>query len=363
MIDQKARIEESIQEISGQHEVTSASVPPGVTAASAISLLQEADDTRLGPAVRDLEAQMGVLGSKVLSLVARYYTDTRTIRIGGDEDSFEVFDFKGAMLRDNTRVQVQEGSMFPQSKAAKQAAMQDTMTFLAQTGNPLHGRQLGLFLKDMEQGAAAKLVADSTRSESQINRENQKLLQGVGLPINEYDDDADHLAGHEDFQRSARYDQASPQAKHATETHVEAHRQRIAQQQQQQASIQMQMNGQQGPQAGQQEQQMQQAQAQQQMQQQAAQASQQQQGAAQQQAQQAAGTQQQQDSQAAGSAQQQAAQAAQAHQQLAHKQNAHELELQQKAEKHAQEMAMARRQAEMIAARQSQQKKEPKNNG
>src|SRR4029077_3872525 len=52
---QQDRIEQSIQEISGQHEVSNAQVPAGVKAASAINLLLEQDDTRLGPAIYDME--------------------------------------------------------------------------------------------------------------------------------------------------------------------------------------------------------------------------------------------------------------------------------------------------------------------
>jgi hypothetical protein len=56
------RIEQSIREISGQHEVTSGSVPTGVTAASAINLLQEQDDTRLGPDIGDMEQSIAQAG-------------------------------------------------------------------------------------------------------------------------------------------------------------------------------------------------------------------------------------------------------------------------------------------------------------
>ena len=53
------RQEQSIQEISGQHDVSNAQVPAGVTAASAINLLQEQDDTMLGPAITDMAAALG----------------------------------------------------------------------------------------------------------------------------------------------------------------------------------------------------------------------------------------------------------------------------------------------------------------
>jgi len=226
------RIEKSIQEIAGQHEVTSANVPPGVTAASAINLLMEADDTRLGPAVTDFEHEIGDLGRKVLELVARFYTDTRTIHLAGENDSWEIFDFKGAMLNGNTHVQVQAGSAFPQSKAAKQAAMQDLLTFFVQSGNPPHGRQLAQFLRDWGVGGAERLLEDYSRDETQVNRENQRLGQGVPVAVNEFDSDQAHLDGHQDFQKTMRYESLDPLAKQVFAQHVEAHRQRIAQQQQ-----------------------------------------------------------------------------------------------------------------------------------
>ena len=74
------RIESAIQEIAGQHEVSGAQVPAGVTAASAINLLLEADDTRLGPSIGDLEDALAMCGRKQLELVARFYDDSRTDR-------------------------------------------------------------------------------------------------------------------------------------------------------------------------------------------------------------------------------------------------------------------------------------------
>ena len=113
VLEEIPTIQESMQEISGQHEVTSAQVPPGVTAASAINLLQEADDTMLGPSIHDFESALGDLGQKILKHVANFYSEQRTVRIGGDNGAWQIFPFKGAMLRDNTHVQVQAGSGVP----------------------------------------------------------------------------------------------------------------------------------------------------------------------------------------------------------------------------------------------------------
>ena len=242
------RIEQSIQEISGQHEATSGNVPSGVTSASAINLLQEADDTKLGPAITDMEDGVARTGQKILALVAKFYTDSRTIRIAGEDSTWRIFDFRGSMLKDNTHVEVQAGSAFPQSKAAKQAALQELLTFFVQSGQPLQGKNLARFLEDWEVGGLDRLVDDLTEDEQQINRENQKLAKGAPLPINSYDDDAAHISGHQDFMKTASYDQLNPQVKQMFEGHVQMHQQR--QDQKQQEQLQQQMMAQQGPPQG-----------------------------------------------------------------------------------------------------------------
>ena len=233
------RIEQSIQEISGQHEATSGNVPSGVTSASAINLLQEADDTRLGPAIADMEEGVARVGRKVLDLVGKFYSDSRTIRIAGEDATWRIFDFKGSMLRDNTHVVVQAGSAFPQSKAAKQAALQELLTFFVQSGQPLQGKNLARFLKDWDVGGLERLVDELSEDEQQVNRENQKLTKGDQLPINSYDDDQAHIGGHRDFMKTAAYDQLNPMVKQIFETHVAQHQQRVDQLQQQQLQQQM----------------------------------------------------------------------------------------------------------------------------
>ena len=240
------RIEQSIQEISGQHEITAGNVPSGVTAASAINLLQESDDTRLGPAVADMEDNLARAGRKILTLVSKFYTDSRTIRIAGQDATWRIFDFRGSMLRDNTHVVVQTGSAFPQSKAAKQAALQELLTFFVQSGQPLQGKNLARFLKDWDVGGLERLVDELSEDEQQVNRENQRLGKGEPLPINSFDDDGAHISGHQDFMKTASYDSLSPMAKQVFEQHVAMHQQRQDQKQQQMMQQQMMAQGPQG---------------------------------------------------------------------------------------------------------------------
>ena len=326
--------DQSIQEISGQHEVTSAQVPPGVTAASAINLLQEADDTMIGPDIADHEEELSKLGAKLLTLVERYYTDARTIAIGGDNAEWQIFDFKGSMLRGNTRVEVQAGSAFPSSKAAKQAQMSETLTFLAQSGNAPHGRQLAQFLEDNNLGAYSKLIEDYTVTETQCNRENVVMARGQALPINDYDDDQGHVDNHQDFQRGSRYQQLPPEIQRIFGLHVAAHRERLAQAQQQAMQLQAQAEGKPTPDQQAQQAQMDAVQQQQQMQ-----------GQAQQQQLQAAGQQQQMQLKGAAQAQQQGFDQASSQQQQRQSEQLHAQKLAHAEELHQHKMRVAEEQA------------------
>lgn len=317
VIDQIPLITQSMQEISGQHEVSSAQVPPGVTAASAINLLMEADDTMISPDVADHEEELGKLGCKLLEMVSHFYSNARTIQIGGDNARWQIFDFKGAMLRDNLKVEVQAGSAFPQSKAAKQAAMQDLLTFFVQSGNPPHGRQLAQFLQDWEVGGAERLIEQYTLDEQQCNRENALMALGVMLPLNPYDNDQAHIENHEDFEKAARFKQLPPPSQQMHLAHTQAHRDRLAQAQQAQMAQQMQAQGQPPPDQQQAQGQMSLLGQQQDQQQQADQGQQQLAAQSQQQGMQQA------------QAEQQQRHAEQSHQQqMAHRQQQHELQLQ-----------------------------------
>lgn len=226
VLQQIERYENAIQEVSGQHEVSNAQVPAGVKAASAINLLQEADDTRLGPAIYDMEETLGSAGGMLLKLVAEYYTDERTILIAGEDHALDATVFKGSALKGNTNVEVQAGSAFPKSKAAKQAAIESMLNlyFQYQGHQPMNKRQLGKVLRDLEAGGLEKLFGDLSTDESQINRENQQIIQGDALSINPFDNNEAHIEGHTEYQKGPTYNLLPPPIHMLMEQHVAAHR-------------------------------------------------------------------------------------------------------------------------------------------
>jgi hypothetical protein len=229
VIQQQDRAESSMQDISGQHEVSNAQVPAGVKAASAINLLQEADDTRLGPAIYDMEEVLGEAGSRLLSLVAQYWTDERTILIAGEDHRWDVIGFRGAALKENTHVEVQSGSAFPRSKAAKQAAIESMLALRMQYGEqPLDPVAMQKILRDMEAGGLEKMFGDLSGDMAQVNRENQQMCSGMQLHIDSYDDNEIHVKGHTGFQKGSTYQLLAPPIKELFEHHVMEHREQLA---------------------------------------------------------------------------------------------------------------------------------------
>jgi hypothetical protein len=218
------RIEKSIEEIAGIHEVSRATVPPGVTAASAINLLQEADETRLGPEIQQMEQALGDLGTKILTLRAQYNTDERIFRIAGDDGNWDIFAFRGEMLGHSPRVEVQAGSAMPRSKAAKQAAMTEVLALMLQYGVPIDERNMRKFLKDYEVGGLDRLFEGFSEDAKQVNRENRQLIQGNVVPINAFDNHEFHIAEHTEFQKSHRYHYLPDNIKGVFDLHVAEHR-------------------------------------------------------------------------------------------------------------------------------------------
>lgn len=236
--EQIQRITESMTEISGLHEVSNATVPTGVTAASAINLLQEADDTRIGPEIQDMEFALGEAGTKIARLRARFNSDERLIRIAGEDGNWDIFAFRGAMMGEHPTVECQAGSAMPRSKAAKQAAMLEVLQTAFQYGLQFDPRDLRRFFKDYEVGALDRLFGGLSMTEQQIQRENRRMTLGEAVEINAFDEDQDHIDGHEEFQRSARYSQLSPEIQQLVEMHVQAHRERVVSQVNQQLATQ-----------------------------------------------------------------------------------------------------------------------------
>jgi protein associated with RNAse G/E len=122
--------------------------------------------------------------------------------------------------------------------------MQDILHLFIQNGVAFDQRNLGKFLRDMEVGGVERLISQFSVDDAQVNYEHSRLGMGQWVDINPFDNDITHVAGHEDFQKSARYRSLPPEIQQMVQQHVDMHKQRIQEkqvQEQQQMIAQQQM--------------------------------------------------------------------------------------------------------------------------
>jgi hypothetical protein len=166
------------EDISGQHQVSKGQVPSGVTAATAISFLQEQDESMLATTHESIEEAFEKIGFQTLSYVKQYWDLPRTVRVTGKNGYFNVISFKGSDLRNNTDLRVEGGSSLPTSKAAKQAFLMDLM----QLGfvQPEKGLEL------MDMGGIQRLYEEVQVDSAQASRENMRMAAVTQEQISEY---------------------------------------------------------------------------------------------------------------------------------------------------------------------------------
>ncbi len=171
VLEEQERIKTDMDEISGQHEVSRGQAPPGVTAATAISYLQEQDESKLSYTFDSIEEATEKVAFMTLNYVKQYWDVDRQVKVTGADGSFDVMAFKGSDLRGNTDIRIEAGSALPTSKAAKQAFIMDLMKmgFI----DPQKG------LEVMEIGGINKIYEQVQTDVRQAQRENLRMAQAT----------------------------------------------------------------------------------------------------------------------------------------------------------------------------------------
>lgn len=213
-------LQQDLDDISGQHEISRGGTPNSqVTAATAISFLQEQDDSLLSVTVDSQEQAIRKIGRQYLSLAKQFWTTERAVKITGEDGYFDAMTFTGSDVvgtRINRDVRVEAGSALSHSKAARQAVIMDLMK------NGLIDPMMGL--QRMEIGGVEKLYEDMLVDKRQAQRENLRLAAGEAFPPNSYDNHEIHVQCHDRFRKSQQFELLPQEIKDVFEQHVQLHR-------------------------------------------------------------------------------------------------------------------------------------------
>lgn len=187
-----------MDEIASQNEVSKGSVPPGVEAATAISFLQERDDSALTYAIRSKERAVQEMTQQLLALVCEFWDVGRMIRITGQNNVFDTRVLKGSDLRDNINYVVVTGSGTPISRAAQHAEIME----MVKSG--MLPATKGLRFLNMPDVAA--VIDELERDVQQAARENLMMSKGQPAVVEVWHDHIQHLDEHDNYKKREEYD-------------------------------------------------------------------------------------------------------------------------------------------------------------
>jgi hypothetical protein len=220
VLDEVERIKSDMDDVSSQHDISRGSTPPGVTAATAISFLQEQDDSKLLLTVASLEEGVEKIGKHFLSHVSQFWQAERMVQVTGVNGQWEAYKFKSENLKGNTNFKIEAGSATPVSRAAKQAFILELM----KSGYvpPEQG------LKYLNMSETGRMYEELQRDARQAQRENMKMAEGNEILINTFDIDLIHVQEHESYCKTEEYETAEEETKIIFQKHLTSHRQKMA---------------------------------------------------------------------------------------------------------------------------------------
>jgi hypothetical protein len=246
---------EDIKTITGAIDILKGDRPPGVNAASALSLLYEVGTGKLFPVLDRWKRFVENDQKKELHLIAKHYQEPREQYISllkshnKELSESEISKFIGKDLLDNCNVIVETGSNVPKLESMKQMRLQEAaqasaIDLTSAINRMEYQRQMGITGFDNDVGKDAK------RAEWENDCLDNILLFPNKKPVVlQADDDAVHIAYHEGRMKDPVWMEFDPQIQQAYMMHVEEHHNAQMQKQQMEAMNAMAM-GQQPGQAG-----------------------------------------------------------------------------------------------------------------
>lgn len=244
----------NFEDISGQHEVSRGSAPPGVTAATAIAYLQERDDSYLATTIASLESAVQTVARQTLTMVSAYWTTERLVKCTGEDGGFEAVLLRGADIARGTDLRIESGSALPSSKSARMANVMDFMKMGYIP--PQEGFEL-LDMPMLQQWTTRRGIDKRAAQEENIAfkmldpmevlmfKQQQQMLAelqppridpmtgqpmppepALMIPINEWDNDDVHIEIHELMQKGASFRRLPPEIQEQVSLHVAEHKAR-----------------------------------------------------------------------------------------------------------------------------------------
>lgn len=212
--------------ISGQQETSHGGAPAGIKSGVAIRYLQEQDDTKIMPTISNWVNVKRKYMTYLVKLAKHYYTIPRKIKVVGKDKKVQVLEFQGSDIT-TTDIRIEEGSLFQQSKSAKQQYVFDMLG--AGVLNPVEDR--ALILKMLELGVVDDMYDDEQIDSQQAQNEEVKWSRGlIDTITRDFFNHAEHIKVHNKFRKQNEYVELEDSIKAYIDEHVLEHEMLLQQQ-------------------------------------------------------------------------------------------------------------------------------------
>lgn len=217
-------IQQQMNDVSGQHEVTQGKVPPNVEAGVAIGLLEGQDDDRIHPQVTGMEDAISKAGSQMLSLAKQFYQEKRLIEVIGAEGVAQSRQFSNSDLYGCKDIRVVPGSTIPSSQAAQNDWIwKGIEQKLIDPKDGYRAMKIG--------GGMNQILSEWEAHKRKQTREIEQILRGEQpMLIPEVDDHATHIQVLDLFIVSEEFEGHREEVRQAVLQHRAEHQQILDQQ-------------------------------------------------------------------------------------------------------------------------------------
>lgn len=238
----------AFEDVTGQHEVSNAQVPSGVSSGTAIMQLQEQDDTRLAPTKMRFYKAIEEIGYQALQLYAEFQEEDREYQIIGsgalDIDEFKIRKDEIMSMKKDVRVQTE--NIIGSHKVLQQEQVVELYKqgLFGDMENPEVKKKI---LQLLEFGNVAEMFDEIDLDSAQARKENEQFINRTGLqklpnpdfdpnappgtspeevfsvPAYDFENHEIHILQHNRLRKSARYRQMTAEMRKGLDLHVKMH--------------------------------------------------------------------------------------------------------------------------------------------
>lgn len=197
--------------ISGVSELSRYSeAPSGVKSGIALSIANEQDNTRISLTANQLEHASITLGKIILRLYRQFVQEPRLIRHVGSGSEIDVISWTVSDLKSDDVI-IDNSAALSETPAQRRQMVFDLMAsglFAREEMNQFSPEGRRKILEMLEFGHwEGGVNEDDELQETKAKRENRKLMEGLLMGINDYDNDELHIKEHYRFMMSDEYEQ------------------------------------------------------------------------------------------------------------------------------------------------------------